>query len=244
MGQGGGHIFHHVLGGGVRCVPLVFAFIKSHRPQNPPPSPHIPTDTTNSMKYSEKKAAKIRKCINVYPILIKKNALLRFSLHVRQHENYKKWVGSGMIVDYTKNSLLLCGSGTAELQVKVYSLFGSGIAELLVTIIFLVRKLNCGTSGNAVFSFCRSEVKVYSLCGSGTEELQVTIYSLSGSGTAELQVTQYLFSLFGTTKLSQVLSWNFRSRIFLVRKCGTSGQVFSLCGSAELQVKYFPCAEA
>ena len=148
-----------------------------------------------------------------------------------------------MIVDYTKNSLLLCGSGTAELQVKVYSLFGSGIAELLVTIIFLVRTLNCGTSGNEVFSFCGSEVKVYSLCGSGTKELQVTIYSLSGSGTAELQVTQYLFSLFGTTKLSQVLSYaeaelrNFRSRIFLVRKCGTSGQVFSMCGSAELQVK-------
>ena len=30
LGQGGGHIFHQVFGGGgVRCVPLVFAFIKS-----------------------------------------------------------------------------------------------------------------------------------------------------------------------------------------------------------------------
>ena len=29
-GRGGGHIFHQVFGGGgVRCVPLVFAFIKS-----------------------------------------------------------------------------------------------------------------------------------------------------------------------------------------------------------------------
>ena len=40
---------------------------------------------------------------------------------------------------------------------------------------------------------------------------------------------------------------NFRSSIFLVlkRNCGTSGQVFSLCGSgiAEIQVKYFPCSE-
>ena len=28
-----------------------------------------------------------------------------FILHVRQHENYKKWVGDGMIIGYTKNSL-------------------------------------------------------------------------------------------------------------------------------------------
>ena len=30
------------------------------------------------------------------------------------------------------------------------------------------------------------------------------------------------------------------------QNCGTSGQVFSLCGSGieELRVKYFPCAEA
>ena len=145
-----------------------------------------------------------------------------------------------MIVDYTKNSLLLGGSGTTELQFKVYSLFGSGIAELQVTIIFLVRKQNCGTSGNAVFFFCESEVKVYSLCGSGIAELQVTIYSLCGSRTAEVQVTQYLFSLLGSTKL--------QVRYFLVRKrnCGTSGQAFSLCGNrtAELQVKCFPCTEA
>ena len=95
----------------------------------------------------------------------------RLILQVRQHENYKKWVGGGMIVEYIKNSLLLCGSGTTELHcqdlvyslcrsgtlelhVKVYSLFGSGIVELQVkyfpcaevelqvTIIFLVRKRN------------------------------------------------------------------------------------------------------
>ena len=28
----GGHVFRQVLGGGVRCVPLVFLFIKSHSP--------------------------------------------------------------------------------------------------------------------------------------------------------------------------------------------------------------------
>ena len=61
--------------------------------------------------------------------------------------------------------------------------------------------------------------------------------SLFGSRTAELQVIIIFF----------VRKRNFRS-IFIVRKrnCGTVGQVFSLCGSgiAELQVKYFPCAEA
>ena len=35
LGQGG-HIFHQVFGG-VRCVPLVFAFIKNQSPPPPPP---------------------------------------------------------------------------------------------------------------------------------------------------------------------------------------------------------------
>ena len=58
-------------GGGVRCVPLVFAFIKSHSfwgalPPPPPPTPHVQTDTANNMQYSEQEAAKskkIYKCI-------------------------------------------------------------------------------------------------------------------------------------------------------------------------------------
>ena len=44
-GQGGGHVFRQVLGGGVRCVPLVFLFIKSHSSwgaQTPVPPPLYP----------------------------------------------------------------------------------------------------------------------------------------------------------------------------------------------------------
>ena len=39
-----------------------------------------------------------------------------------------------MIVDYSKNSLLLCVNGTTELHFKVYSLCGSGTAELQVKV--------------------------------------------------------------------------------------------------------------
>ena len=51
----GGHIFHQVFGG-VRCVPLVFAFIKSQsfwgaKPPRPPP--HIQNDTANNIRYSK-----------------------------------------------------------------------------------------------------------------------------------------------------------------------------------------------
>ena len=68
-GGGGGNFLGNVLGGGgvfVRCVPFVFAFIKSHiaswgggggrakpsrfcTPQTPH---HIPADTANNMKHS------------------------------------------------------------------------------------------------------------------------------------------------------------------------------------------------
>ena len=71
------------------------------------------------------------------------------------------------------NDVFSCGSGTAEIQVKVY----------------------CAKLRNFVIdcSVCASRTAelrdiVYSLCGSETAELQVTGYSLCGGGTAGLKV--------------------------------------------------------
>ena len=161
----------------------------------------------------------------------------------------------------------LCGSVIGELQVTIYSLCGTSSDTVLIfqvrnygtssqvfscaevelrnfrSNIFLVRKWNCGTSG-----------QVLSLCGSGIAELQVNYFPC-----AEVELRNFGSSIFLVRKQSGDLQVkyfpcaeaelrHFRLSMFLVRKrnCGTSGQVFSLCGSriAELQVRYFPCAEA
>ena len=104
---------------------------------------------------------------------------------------------------------LLCGSGTAERQVAVYFLRGSGTTEFPST--FLVRKgisdlkvtqySMCGSGtarlevavhsyGGGGTAVPRNLDKEYSLCGSRTAEFKVTAYSLYGSGTVELQVTE------------------------------------------------------
>ena len=54
LGQGGSYISSGIWG--VRCVPLVFAFIKSQSfwgGGQAPQTPHIPNDTANNIKYSK-----------------------------------------------------------------------------------------------------------------------------------------------------------------------------------------------
>ena len=55
-GRGGSYILSG-WGGGVRCVPSVFAFIQSQSfwAGQAPQTPHIPNDTANNIKYSKNK---------------------------------------------------------------------------------------------------------------------------------------------------------------------------------------------
>ena len=57
-GRGGGHIFHQEFGG-VRCVPLVFAFIKSQNFHRPPISQMILPTISNYQIFKIKKGCKI-----------------------------------------------------------------------------------------------------------------------------------------------------------------------------------------
>ena len=60
---------------------------------------HMLSNKSQTFQGSKRKGAS---CPLTTPCTVVK--LNRFILHVRQHENDKKWVGGGMIVDYTKNS--------------------------------------------------------------------------------------------------------------------------------------------
>ena len=72
-GRGGGHIFHQEFGGGgVRCVPLVFAFIKSQsflgaKPPRPPISQMI-LPTISNIQNKKRLQNKLMYCgVKMYP---------------------------------------------------------------------------------------------------------------------------------------------------------------------------------